>query len=276
MSLVLLLGCAFFGALQSVSSKLAARCGSEETGFNRTKALAALAPVAAAFLFRPAFHAPTALFGALYGLSLCAAMLFGYRALALGPLSLTSMIAAFSVLLPIGYGVLFCGETPGIWQGIGLALLCAAIVLASLGKGSGKKAGWSWALALFLTFLANGLCSILQKMHQSRFPGLYRVDFLLFALLCAALFFLLLSLRRRAPARGRGWAALSGCAMAAGSFSQIALASTEQASVLFPAVSAGTIALSLVGGCLIFREKLSLSQIAALCCGAAAVVFLKL
>ena len=78
MSLVLLLGCAFFGALQSVSSKLAARCGSEETGFIRTKALAALAPVAAAFLFRPAFHAPTALFGALYGLSLCAAMLFGY------------------------------------------------------------------------------------------------------------------------------------------------------------------------------------------------------
>lgn len=276
MSLVLLLGCAFFGALQSVSSKLAARCGSEETGFNRTKALAALAPVAAAFLFRPAFHAPTALFGALYGLSLCAAMLFGYRALALGPLSLTSMIAAFSVLLPIGYGVLFCGETPGIWQGIGLALLCAAIVLTSLGKGSGRKAGWRWALALLLTFLANGLCSILQKMHQTRFPGLYRVDFLLFALLCAALFFLLLSLRRRAPERGRGWAALSGISMAAGSFAQIALASTEQASVLFPAVSAGTIALSLLGGCLIFRERLSLSQIAALCCGAAAVVFLKL
>ena len=36
------------------------------------------------------------------------------------------------------------------------------------------------------------------------------------------------------------------------------------------------IALSLLGGCLIFRERLSLSQIAALCCGAAAVVFLKL
>ena len=56
----------------------------------------------------------------------------------------------------------------------------------------------------------------------------------------------------------------------------VVLAGMENASVLFPIVSVGTILGSLLCGRFIFREKLKINHYVAFAAGAVAVLFLKL
>ena len=69
---------------------------------------------------------------------------------------------------------------------------------------------------------------------------------------------------------------ISGLANGLASFFTLMLAGMENASVVFPAISAGTILASLLCGRWIFKEKLKINHYLALIFGILAVVLLKL
>ena len=69
---------------------------------------------------------------------------------------------------------------------------------------------------------------------------------------------------------------LSGLANGIANFLTLVLAGMENASVLFPIISAGTILASLLCGRLLFKEKLKTNHFVALAAGIVAVVLLKL
>ena len=97
-------------------------------------------------------------------------------------------------------------------------------------------------------------------------------------IVCAVVFLAASALKKRAAvsSKGKKYAAVSGFAMAASSFLTVKLSGTENASVLFQAISAGTICASLLCGYVIFGERLRLSHIIALVSGIAAIICLKL
>ena len=76
--------------------------------------------------------------------------------------------------------------------------------------------------------------------------------------------------------KGKRYGVLSGVANGIANFLTLVLEGMENASVLFPIISAGTILTSLLCGRLIFREKLKANHYVALVAGIAAVVLLKL
>lgn len=270
---------------QSAGAKLYNRHSSDAVVFNTVKALSALLPFALMATFGFTLHLPTVLCGTLYGVCLCLSMFAGYKALCLGPMALTSMLVSFSVLIPLIWGVAVWSEALSCFQWIALLLLFGAIILINVGKGNQSKNAQGnhgkWMLFIGITFVCNGLCSILQKQHQLVYPGSYSREFMLFAMLFCSVTFSLIAISKGAAKRvrttkGLFYGVLAGIANGLASFFTLILARFENASILFPLISAGTILGALVCGRLLFREKLRANHYLALLLGILAAVLLKL
>lgn len=270
---------------QSASTKAFNRQNQHSAVFNAVKACTAL--ILFALMAAPGFcfHAPTLLFGLLYGGCMCLSMYAGYRALCLGPMALTSMLVSFSVAIPLVWGVTAGQETLSAVKCMALLFLMCAIVLTNADKlrhGQKKQENHLlWLIFAGLTLLCNGVGSVLQKQHQTLYPEAYSREFMFFAmLLCAVIFTFAalkkLSLREIKSAKGKRFGVLSGFTNGMANFLTLVLAGFENASVLFPVISAGTILGALLCGRFVFKEKLKINHYAALIMGIAAVVLLKL
>ena len=179
-------------------------------------------------------------------------------------------------------------EQWGAQTGALCLLLCTILLtnadkFAAMGKGeAGEKRNYGlWLLLVLTTFLSNGVSSILQKQHQVFYPESYSAEFMFFAMAVCALVYVSVSLLRVKPAlfketRGKLFAAYSGVANGLASFFTLVLAGMENATVLFPIISAGTLLGVLLCGRFILKEKLRLNHYLALVLGAVAVVLLKL
>ena len=104
---------------------------------------------------------------------------------------------------------------------------------------------------------------------------------MLFAMLLCSVVFLISVFRTISPKelkeiKGKRYGVLSGLANGIANFLTLVLAGMENASVLFPIISAGTILASLVCGRLLFKEKLKANHYAALAAGIVAVILFKL
>ena len=274
-----------FSVTQSASTKYFNRRSDNSAVFNAVKSLSSLAMFA--IMAIPGFspHLPTALLGAAYGLCLCVSMYAGYRALCLGPMSLTSMLVSFSVVIPLIWGVTFGNEKLNSLQYVAFVLLFVAIISTNADKfrtAQQKETNHAlWLTFVGITFLCNGGCSVLQKYHQTLYPEAYGREFMLFAmLLCSVVFTAVVliktPLREIKATKGKLFGVLSGFSNGMANFLTLILAGFENASILFPIISAGTILSALLCGRVIFKEKLKINHYVALCFGILAIVFLKL
>lgn len=273
-----------FTVIQSSSTKIFSRINDNSTVFNKIKTSTAFFIFVLMSISGIRLHGGTAVYGCVYGLLLCISLHGGYMALATGPMSLTSMIVSFSVLIPIIYGVCFCGEKLNMIKIIGILLFVVAIVFTNINKESQNNKGkrdLKWAMYVSVTFAANGFCSVIQKMHQEQYNSEYCLEFMLFAMLICFIVFIPVHMKEipiktLINAKGKQYAILSGIANAIVCYLTIKLAGYENASVLFPAISAGTILCTLLAGVIVFKEKLKYNHVIALVCGVAAVVLLKI
>ena len=271
-----------FTVTNSVTVKFYNRSGGSSLFFNTTKSLTATVLMLIMCMGNFSFHPETLLFGTCYGAALTISTYAGYKALCLGPMSLTSLIVSFSVTFPLLYGIFFCHEKLTVFKTAGLAFLVLAIIASNLGKAQKEKSfDKKWFLFVATTFVSNGICSVLQAMHQRAYPGKYASEFMLYAMLLCSLIFLITASLRIKPAdirtiRGKAFPFVAGIANVLANLLTTVLAGAENASVLFPAITAGTIFANLVCGVALFREKLRTGHHLAIFSGIAAVVLLKL
>lgn len=275
-----------FSVMQSAAAKFYNKKNDDAMVFNLFKALSALILFTAAGVLSGGltFHAGTAAYGTLYGIMLCVSMYSGYKALVLGPMAITSLIVSFSVIIPLGYGILFCNEELTAFKITGLAFLVVSIFFANVNKihaSSERKKDFRWGIYVALTFLTNGCCSVIQKIHQTVYKEMYCIEFMLSAMLFGCVVFAVINLKRNTvkniiTQKGKEFAVMSGVSNAIAGYGTIRLAGLENASVLFPAISAGTILCTLLCGLILFGEKLKINHIIAVLGGIAAVVFLKI
>ena len=266
-----------FSTGQSTLGRQYAVKGGSANNFNINQALSGTAVfLIVCVLSGFTIHLPTFLFGALYGVFLCLSMYTGFKALAMGPLALTSIIASFSLIIPFIFGITVWSEPLTLLGVISIILLLSAIVLMNLKKEGGVTLKWlTFAL---LTLLTKGVCSIIQKFHQLYYPKQYQTEFMLFALACV---FVMLSVAK-SFAKGKGafkfslLGLFSGLLNGGTNYIVLYLAATEKASVLFPVVSvAKVIAVGIVGR-IIYKERLKPLQITGIACGLTAIVLLNI
>lgn len=282
-----------FSVLQSATTKLFNRRSSNSSVFNATKALSSFLMFLLMAINGFSLHLPTVLYGVFYGLSLCLSMYTGYKALCLGPMALTSMLVSFSIIIPLVWGITLGNESLNMLRIAALLLLFLSIVLtnadklASLiavkrkGESAEKSGGGLWFFFVGMTFLSNGFCSILQKQHQTVYSEAYSEEFMFFAMLVCAVIFSALTVSRNSVAeikstKGKWLGAVSGIANGLANFFTLILAGSENASILFPCISAGTLLGAIICGRFLFKEKLKINHYFALIFGILAVVFLKI
>ena len=263
---------------QNALGKQYAKGGGVAAVFNLNKAAAGfLLFVILGWIQGFSWHLPTVLLGIGYGISLCISMHAGFKALAMGPMALTSIVASFSLLIPFFFGVCFWKEPVTALSGCGILLLLLSIVFINGWKfGSISR---QWFFYALLTLLTNGICSVIQKFHQRRFPTLYRTEFMVFALLSVLV---ILSVTVCCDRQSRGafrcsvFGIIAGILNCAANYIVLFLSATENASVLFPIVSVANIAAAWVVGIVFFKEKLTVLQTIGLALGGASIVLLKL
>ncbi len=271
---------------QSWAGKRYTRLGGSTYTFNAMKAAAALLMFAVMCVIDRQFTFGGILYGALYGILLFLSMYAGLRALALGPMSLTSMLASMSVIIPVFWGITVRNEEPGIFKYIAFLCILSALVSMNIDKLKAKeknkgKGYAKWGIFISLTFVANGFCSVLQKEYQLSYPEGTSSEFMLWAMAVCALIYASICLIKGKKSEhgsvGKSYlGAFAGVMTGVSGFLTLALADTSNASVMFPLISAGTVIGALVCGKFIFREKLKLNHYAALSLGIIAVVLLKI
>ncbi len=261
-------------AFTKLGSKAAAPSGS--MSFNAAKTgsvvLVFLAPAFCGF----AFHLPTLFYALLYSCALITSTFCGYMALMKGSMALSSLIASYSMIIPVVYGLGFLDEKVYPIKLVGIVLLLFSLFLLTK-KNSKNKFEKSWFFYIGVTFFTNGICSVIQKHHQMLYPGSYLKEFTLVSFGIMFLFFLLVSvIRKEQPnAASFKYAVPAGLTMGGMNFLTLSLAHKMDASVLFPAVTVLSALFNFGVSAMLFKEKFSKLQILGIVLGIVSVILIK-
>ena len=190
--------------------------------------------------------------------------------------SLAGAFIKLGIIVPMSLSLVIWREYPGNWQwvGIGLALLAIALVFWPTGSD------WRKALkpVLLLLFLVGGGADFMSKLFQQYGLPEYRSHFFLF-IFSSALFFSALAVWLSKQAVS--WDdALTGLLIGVPNYFSLffLVLALEQFSavVVYAAFGAGTILLINLGGVVLFKEKLSRKEWAAMASTALALVLINL
>lgn len=203
-----------------------------------------------------------------------------------GPLSYTSIITAFSTVIPVLAGCIFWKEKISVLQIIGMVLMCVSILLSVLKNEKGKKANKSWYVYCVILFVCTGSIGVMQKIHQkSDYAGQSNM-FLLVAFLCSLCLSSVISFatykknktvceKTTSPV----WvfiviAFVCGICCAFNNKLNLYLTGQINGAILFPLLNGGGAVLTTTFSVLLFKEKLSVKQWIGAFIGIAAIVLL--
>lgn len=213
-----------------------------------------------------------------FAVSYAVASVFMVLAIAYGSLSLTSLFISYSLLIPTFYGLII-GDPIGKGFIPGMILLVISLFLTNK---SGEKANVSfkWLSFVFLSFLGNGMCTVVQKMQQIASNGAYKNEFMIVALAIVIVVMLIMSvLKERTEIKffakvGWHWAVICGVLNGMVNLFVMILSGKMPVSLMFPLISAGGLIVTFLVSRFCYKEKLTKLQLAGFLCGVASVVCL--
>lgn len=227
-------------------------------------------------------------FATVYSLSL----LTGFLAIKHGPLSITMLVIAYSLIIPTFYGMIFLNETIGFLAYVGIAMIMVSLLLvnfpqkAKTGEGSAEespKVSIKWIVILVCAFFVNGLNSVVQKEQQMRFDGAYKNEFMIVGLLLSAVVLFVCSfigdgrkeflpkLKDSVP-----YGLMGGIANGVMNLGVLVLTGTIPNAILFPSISGGGVVLGFIVSTFVYKEKLSPLQVIGFVIGTISVIILNL
>ena len=265
-------------SMQSAFTKLGSKASSKSGAFsfNSFKTGSAFVIFMLFALGGFTFHKSTTAYASLYALSQIVSAFCGYMALMKGSMALSSLIASYSLVIPVIYGVAVLDENTYPIKMVGIALLLVSLFLLSK-KGSKGKFEKSWVFYIALTFLGNGICSVIQKQHQIIYPGLYIKEFTLISFGIIFIFFLAMAIFRKEKPQisSAKFSIPAGLAMGGMNFLTLALSQHMDASVLFPVVTVCSSVFNFIVSMLVFKEKFTKIQIGGIVLGIVSVILIK-
>ena len=276
--LTIIIGCSF----QSVAKKQFGR----KNGSKGVFFFSALTSLSAAIFFvistdSLTFDKAILPYSLFFGIAYATATVCDVIAVTCGPLSLTTLIISYSLMLPTLYGLIFLREPISFGLIPGLVLLVISLFLIRA-KGGSVTITPKWIISVLLAFVGNGFCSIAQNMEQVQLAGAYKNEFMICALLFVSVTLFLFSLGGErhdiVPCFKNGWywAVLCGAFNGVVNLFVMLLMGRMPSSIMFPLISAGQIVFTFLVAIIIYKERLSRSQIAGLVFGILAVVFLNI
>ena len=215
-----------------------------------------------------------------FALSYAASCVFGILAVATGPLSLTSLIVSYSLLIPTVYGLTFLKDPIGVGLIPGIFILLISLALINK-KDEKIEIQPKWILFVSLSAIGNGMCSTVQKIQQVEFGGDYKNEFMIIALLMVCLLFAVIAFFKKETVGSEIKISLI-CGGMFGVLNGIMnlfvmiLSGKMPVSLMFPVISAGQIIVTYLMAKTIYKEILSRKQLYGLIAGIISIVFLNI
>ena len=217
----------------------------------------------------------------IFALSYATASVGSVCAIACGSLSLTTLVISYSLMLPTFYGLIFLKESIGKGFIIGLILLSISLILINQ-KSNDSKFSIKWIIFVILTFIGNGMCSVVQKIQQVKFDGNFKNEFMIFALAIVVIilaFFAVKSDRKEIKTyakSGLHLAIICGVLNGMVNLFVMILSGLISVSIMFPLISAGGIIITYICSKFIYKEKLTKAQFIGFLIGIISIVFLNI
>ena len=188
---------------------------------------------------------------------------------------LSTTFMKLGLLVPMAVSICLFGEVPALWQMIGFVLAVAAILLVNSGSdgaGAGMKAG------LIFLLLACGGADAMSKVYEELGDPRWSEHFLLVTFATALLFCgVLMFVKRERPDR---WGVLFGLLIGIPNYlsARFLLRALERlaAVIVYPTYSVAGILVATAAGLLLFKERLSKRQWAAVAVILAALILLNI
>jgi len=206
-----------------------------------------------------------------------------FLAISTGPLSLSSLIIAYSLIVPACYGLIFLNEPISTLLIVGIVLLLISLFLINVEKkGEKKEITLKWTFYAFLGFIGNGGCSTVQKLQPLYCDGKHKNEFMIVALLISTIVMFIPAIIKERQSikenfvKGFPFHIICGIANGAVNYLVILLSVTMAASLMFPLISAGGIVLTVLISIFVYKEKLSREQIIGVILGVGAIVALNI
>lgn len=217
------------------------------------------------------------IFGVFFGISTYTS----FTALQVGPMSLTSLVLSYSLLLATVYGICFKNEKVSIAMIIGLVFLVVSMVCINLKKDD-KKASVKWLILAVAALFSNGICTIIQREEQIIYEGKYLNEFMITALVGIFIAFIIVAFVterndiKLCMKKGTLYMIIWGVANGMANLFVMILATKMAASLMFPLISGSSIILTWVMARFFYKEKLTTLQNIGLVLGTVAVILLNM
>lgn len=245
-----------------------------------------LTSVAALFVFcviscfKLSFTSSIVPYSIAFAVAFASAMAGSFFAIKYGTLSITILVTSYSLIIPTFYGVFALGDTIGKLGIIGLILLFISIFLINIKKEK-IRVNTKWIISLIFAFVGNGMCSLIQKLQQLKFDGEYKSEFMILALtICSVIFVFLAVLTKEKPLKDAKvlFSSASLCGISNGIVNYLVMVLTALIPnvILFPAISAGGIALGFFFALFIYKERLNKIQYIGYFIGTASIILLNI
>ena len=198
----------------------------------------------------------------------------GIKALSLGRVEIYSLFnVAGGMSVAYIFGITYFQEEIKWYHLVGLALIILCLLIPVIfEKKDNKKSSWIFWVLCVAVFLANGFFGTINKIHIVSGEGLPVKEYMfymygwMFLLSISSFFILSLFVKKEEKSlyhyKPVLFALLYGLLNGFGMFMQYMYADTIPASILFPLSNAGCIVFSLIIGCIAYRKKPKLQDIA--------------
>lgn len=226
--------------------------------------------------------------GLMFGVLFFCAVLVYMKAMENGPLSYSSLLFSFGLLVPIIFGVFFWHEPVSPIQLVGLTLLLLTLLIGnrSAAGSDTQRLSMRWFIFAIAAMLGNGSLMTISKAQQMALTGQEIEEFLILAFGTSAMLSFLLFLYRHyrlkesvSHFRSRRLYLLvlvTGISTAVGNQIALYLTGRLPAIVQFPTLSGGIVIMATLYSVVVYRERLTRSNVTGLILGLVALVLLSL
>lgn len=225
------------------------------------------------------------LYATLFGLFSTVFQLFYTRALATGPISLVGLLINLAMLIPVLFSAIAYREPISPLCAVGILLILVSFALC-VERGSGKRhAGKEWIFYAIVTMLANGACSVVQKIYVKTDAAASGQVFtaccyLAAAVLCLAYYLIARShgVRASYPIGRSFFGYVLAVGLLLGAFQAVNTYAVSKipGTLFFPAYYGTAIIIAMLAGVLVCKDKLKPRQLVAILVGVVAVVLVNL
>lgn len=147
------------------------------------------------------FNPDILIYGLINAILYAAGFYFCYVAFAVGNYLLTHTITSMNFLIPVFYGLFILKEKSGVLTYIGLLFSIASVLIMCYARWTnakndekGEGISLKWLISTLIVLFSNGFISVLSKIFQSRFQGVYTNEYMVITLAGSSLSLLIMGL----------------------------------------------------------------------------------